>query len=524
MQRAGVLGRVVSSATSPVPALPLDVLRVLIGLIGLGYFLETLGSSAAFSNADGFIDHEIVREAFWYTRLSAFPPGVGLGLLQAVFALACVACGLLAAGYRPRLMAALLYLVAVSTYRWNYPVMYLDDATIHLMFFWLMLLPTGTTLSVGGWRSLGGAAWPTWKQRWVSGIELRCFLANIGLLYFVAGLWKWTSPMWRDGTALYVGLQTPVSRAPDFWVPGWLPVLMVASWMALVLEPLLPAMFVLRPHHRLKWALFGGALFLHLGILATMKIPYTNLVLIAVSVVTFRDEIMAFLHRSGSPAPVASRQRRRVGLRGAVSVGFVALLSVAMISESTVAAWRQPVRGTELAAAADLHDYVDEDQGKAEEVSGLWASGHNPFYAPLWAIGIAQSYRLFDWVDDRNFDIRYEIVVTPPHNPPVVESSDLVFGDSIRHVLLQSYIHGVRWGPLGGSDLAEFRLSVLGRYATGYCAGDDVGEGTAVDVFALVRRITKENSVDRERTRELLVSFECHNSIATLTHVAESAG
>ncbi len=140
---SAVLGCAVGALASPVPALPLDVLRVLFGLIGLVYFWETLGSSAAFSNPDGFIDHGIVRDAFWYTRLSAFPPGVGLGLLRVVFAVACFVCVLLAAGYRPRLMAALLYVVAVSTYRRNFAVMYLDDATIHLIFFWLMLLPTG---------------------------------------------------------------------------------------------------------------------------------------------------------------------------------------------------------------------------------------------------------------------------------------------------------------------------------------------------------------------------------------------
>ncbi|MBT8239847.1 MAG: hypothetical protein KJN63_01305, partial [Acidimicrobiia bacterium] len=364
---AAVLDRGWSAAKSPVPALPLDLMRMLFGLIGLAYFWETLGSAAAFSSPDGFIDHEIVRDALWYTRLSALPAGVGLAVLRAVFALACVACAMLAVGCRPRLMAALLYVIAVSTYRLNFAVMYLDDATIHLVLFWLMLLPTGTTLSARGWWLLRGEAWPMWKDRWVSGLELRCFLSNIALLYFVAGLWKWTSPMWRSGAALYVGLQTPVSRAPDFWTPGWLPVLMVASWMALILEPLLPAMFVLRPHSRVKWALFGGALGLHLGILATLRIPYTNLVLISVSVVTFRNEIMAFLGR-GSPAVVPRHHGQRAGLRGAAAAVFVALLSVAMLGEIAVADWRQPLRDTELVAGVDIYDDGLQDPRRAEEV------------------------------------------------------------------------------------------------------------------------------------------------------------
>jgi hypothetical protein len=361
-------------------------------------------------------------------------------------------------------------------------------------------------------------------QQQVPGLEVRCLLANVGLLYLVAGLWKWTSPMWRDGTALYVGLQTPVSRAPDFWTPGWLPLLMVASWAALVLEPLLPAMFLLPTHHRVKWVLFAGAATLHVGILIMLKIPYANAVLLAVSVLTFRDEIMRFLQRA-SPLQPSPPVRSRVGAPGVVAVGFIVLLSAAMAGEVAVAPWRQPPR--ELAAAtrtASDDAPLASDPGDGLELPGLWSSGHNPFYAPLWAIGVAQSYRLFDWVDDRNWDIRYEVIVTPPEGPSVVEPADRLFGDSIRHVLLQSYVHGVRWGLLTGSDRTQFRYSTLARYANGYCADHTEDEGTVVDVFALVRRITRESSVHRQRDREHLMTFECHDEAAVLTVVSEAAG
>ena len=39
-----------------------------------------------------------------------------------------------AAGVRPRLCALAAYLIAVCTYRFYFPVMYLDDAVIH----WLL--------------------------------------------------------------------------------------------------------------------------------------------------------------------------------------------------------------------------------------------------------------------------------------------------------------------------------------------------------------------------------------------------
>ena len=514
----GLIGRFLIGAKRPVPAIPVDLLRILFGTIGLIYFVETLRAASDFSNPNGLIDHGFVRDAFWYTRLSPFPSGIGLGALRVTFAAACAACVLLVVGYRPRLMAVFSYVVAVATYRWNFPVTYLDDATVHLTFFWLMLLPTGTTLTIVGCRSAEVRS--AWRERWVPGVAVRCLLANVTLLYVVAGLWKWTSPMWRDGTALYVALQTPISRAPDFWSEGWLPALMVASYAALVLEPLLPAMFVLPSHHWLKWSLFAGAVGLHLGILIAMKIPYTNAVLLAVSVVTFRDEIMRFVHHGARVArPPAVRER--LGPDGRIAIGFVVLLTLAMVGEVTVAAWRQPTRVAQASSSALVESFGTDAATDAPGVSG---SGHNPMYAPLWMIGIAQSYRLFDWVDDRNWDIRHEVVVRRDGDEAGEQSDDHVFGSSMRHVLLQTYVHGVTWGPLAGSDLSEFRRSVLDRYATRYCADHDAPGSVDIDVFSLVRRITRENSAARERERELLMSFECRDRLATLNYVSELAG
>jgi hypothetical protein len=53
--------------------------------------------------------------------------------------------------------------------------------------------------------------------RAVPGAAVRCFVANLALIYLVAGLWKWTSTMWRDGIAVYAILKTPLSYAPDWW-------------------------------------------------------------------------------------------------------------------------------------------------------------------------------------------------------------------------------------------------------------------------------------------------------------------
>ena len=192
---------------SPTDALPLDILRIISGLLILAYFLRTLFEVPDISVPDGLIDHHLSMEMFWFTRMGLFGSWMDAEVFQAIFVFACLCSVCLIIGFQVKLSAAVLYLIAVSTYRWNFLVMYVDDAIMHLLLFWMLVLPVGRTLILADWLKNGRGVWGRWKTITVPGTALRCFLWNLALLYLVAGLWKWTSPMWRDGVALYVDLQ-----------------------------------------------------------------------------------------------------------------------------------------------------------------------------------------------------------------------------------------------------------------------------------------------------------------------------
>lgn len=499
----------------PVPAIPVDVVRIFAGALGFVWFAQILYESGDFANPNGLIDHRLVQDLIWYTRLGLFQPGISLAVLQLVFVGACALCVLVVVGYRPRLSAALLYLIAVSTFRWNFLVVYIDDAIMHLVFFWLILLPTGSTLTLGGWRHSRQAPWAQWKTQWVPGVAVRCFIVNVSLVYVVAGLWKWTSPMWREGTALYVALQMPISRAPDLWQPDLLPVLMLASFATLVLEPLIPAIFVLPTNHPLKWALLVAAVGFHVGIIVTMQIPYANAALVGALVLGFREEIMRALTR-GVPVPAPPATMRRVGVSGTVAIGFVAVLAASMIGETSVSPWRSPTHVEPVPGTA--RTTVEERLGERQDGrKGFEQSGHNPLYAPLWAMGIAQSYRLFDWVDDRNWDIRHEVRVWLDGKARTEPANEL-FPGSTHNILLQSYMHGITWGRVDGWRAHELRASLMTRYARRYCDNERT-RGT-VEVYALFRRITKETSETRRWSRELLMRFQCQGSEPAFSYPA----
>lgn len=458
-----------------VPALPIDIFRVLVGMLSAVYFTHLALETADFSSPGGLIDHGLVREIFWYTRYGLFRPGITAAQFQLIFALAALASLMLAAGWRPKLMAAFMFSIAVSAYRWNFLVIYVDDGIMHLAIFWILLLPVGRTLVLSELIRDRSAALERWRRTMVSGGAVRAFLVSLSLVYVVAGMWKWTSPMWRSGTALFAALQTPIAWAPSMWSVGQLPFIAAADYITLLLEPAFPLMFVLKRNHPAKWALLVMMIGFHLGIIATMKVPYANIACLAAIPVIFRDELMGLINRRRKYAPLAVPTFAG-NFCAAGSITFVTVLTLAMMGEAAVPHWRGPTRAEESTPVAS-----------AAKQTGFLGTNHNPMYLPLWAIGIAQSYRLFDWIDDRNFRVRYDAAEVGADGSRRAIPAEDVFPMSIRGVLLQTYLHDVTWGRIPRERADDLKIALFTRFAHRYCKARDP-QGDVV-VFAAVGRV-----------------------------------
>jgi hypothetical protein len=50
-------------------ALPIDVFRILVGLLCFAYFLNLLQQVADFSSPDGLLDHALLQQMYGFTRL-----------------------------------------------------------------------------------------------------------------------------------------------------------------------------------------------------------------------------------------------------------------------------------------------------------------------------------------------------------------------------------------------------------------------------------------------------------------------
>jgi hypothetical protein len=487
------LAGMASALTSPVYALPVDIFRVLAGLVGFTYFARIFYDAPDLSSPDGLIDHRLCRRIFPPTRLSFFYPGIPARLFRPVFLLACVASLCVVAGFHARSAAALLFVVAVSTYRWNLFAVYVDDAIVHLLFFWLVLLPVGTTLQLPGLLREGPAVFDSWMTTTVPGASVRAFLANMALVYVAAGIYKFTSPMWRNGSALHAILKMPIARAPELWRAKHHTLLRLGNYWGLIMEPLLAFMFVLPANSVFKWFFVASAAAFHVGIILTLKIPFANLAMLGAIPLALSPEMMQGL--MGQPTLTGGTVSPSLLPTDLVALGLVVTLTLMILWEA-LRSWKLnnlPLWKTHM--------------------SGFLG---NPMYVVLWLVGIAQSYRLFDWIDTRNYHVRYEVFLTSRRGPGRTRLVDPreMFPRSLRHLLLQSYLIGNVWLQIDADQLAEVRRSLLQRHAQRFARR--YPEDCSVEVFVITQRVTTENLSLTRGERRLLMRFECRGGRALL--------
>jgi hypothetical protein len=150
----------------------------------------------------------------------------------------------------------------------------------------------------------------------------------------------------------------------------------------------------------------------------------------------------------------------------------------------------------------------------------------DPAAAVLWALGIAQSYRLLDWIDDRNYRCRYELLErapgAPPEAPPRAIAPEELFPRSVRHVILQSYLHGSIWLQIDATMLQRLRRATLVRYARRFARRHRTTG--VIEVFATVQRITPDDLDPRGGgVRRLLMRFSCASGEAAVAYVSLTA-
>ncbi|HSA54592.1 MAG TPA: hypothetical protein VLE53_02760 [Gemmatimonadaceae bacterium] len=466
-------------------ALPVQLFRITTGLLAAAYFLRLLAEVRDFSASDGLIDHALVQAVYPETRISLFQAGTPTAPITLALVIALGATMGVVLGWRSKVCAAVALAVAASTYRWNFIVMYLDDAVVHLLLFWVLLLPMGPSSGLVALLRDPRGTLARWSTVTVPGTAVTCLKLNVALMYVIAGLWKFDSPLWRSGYGLYASLRLPVAAMPDVWGPEHVAMLRLANWMVMAAEPFMVLPLLLRPGHPLKT--IGGVLFtaFHLFILVTLGLPFAMLGLLSTSIIFFGPEITARVARwTGAPAPPVLVTAPSLTRSGRLAIAFIVVLALATTR-------RIPVVG-----ALNV-----------------------PAYGVLWMVGVAQDYRLFNWIDRVNFDVDTEIVEVRADGVTVPVTERARYPSSFRSKLLLAYLHDIRWLRLPRKDRLRMRTSIAERLAPWYCRNNP-GDATVrltSDVFRLVP------SGRRFAYRLMVAEFECRAGAARVKRTLDAA-
>lgn len=447
----------------PVSARPVVWFRRVSGVLAMVYFARCLWEVPRYTAPEGLIPHELSASIFWFTWQPLFDSASSQAWCGAMLVVALIGCAVSALGDRRGALVA--FVVGACLYRWNFPVLYLEDAMVHQLVFWAMLLPDAR------------------RRQSVPGAVVRLMSANMVLLYAVTGLSKWLSPMWLDGSAVWAVACHPVAwtQALCTEAPTW--PMRAMTWATLALEPLLAVAVWMAPRTLARRALLVGAVGLHLGIVVMADVALANLACLAMWVVVARDEVWLDPARLGVQGP---RWRWREGYAALA----LALLCGAMGGAAFSDEWRNP-RANAL-----------EEAGQG--VQRVCVSG-------LWLMGLAQQYRLFDWIDARDARVTREVVrVNEAGEGDAWREAPMgalrPFG--ARGAMMWTPLLGYRWVAIPEAREAAYADAVAERLAEARCAQGPDGRWEA-DV-AVVQRVDRGAEV----TRRVWLRFECHQGHA----------
>lgn len=286
---------------TPIDPVGLHVLRVLAGLLFLGWLVPFAGTVDGLFGLDGWFDQTA------YADLARLSEGLGRptswsllylcgsskGLLMAAYAFSLIVLALFTFGIAPRVTAVATWLI-VTSFAANPVTEYEGDALLGILAFYLML----GYLLLGGWRpGQSVLGWlldsrDTWLRaarpegpRTSSGanLALRLIQVHFAMVLVTSGLHKLQFGDWWAGVALwyplYPPLQTSLAEARRHAEHGraYLFILSLLAYLTLAWQLTFP-WFAWK--QRWRGLLLGGAMLGWLGLACIYGLPWLGPILV----------------------------------------------------------------------------------------------------------------------------------------------------------------------------------------------------------------------------------------------------
>ncbi len=176
----------------------LALVRIAFGLVTLAWTLTLAHDGHSFLSGEGILPsshYEGKGDAVW----GLLDLSDGRAAVTALLVVLSLACAFLIVGQFTRLAAVIVFVGIVSLERRNPFVFNSGDGLLRIIAFYLMLAPSGTSLSLDRWRRARDSFWefPA-RAPWA----LRLMQVQLSIVYLAGLRAKLAGPTWNDGTAV----------------------------------------------------------------------------------------------------------------------------------------------------------------------------------------------------------------------------------------------------------------------------------------------------------------------------------
>lgn len=276
-------------AFAPVDTAPMAALRILVGLLTIGWTLSLLPDAGTFLGSHG------VQRGLPHYDSGGWT--VQLGSPYAVLTVLLAAAVALALGWRTRVASVVVAVLLLVVQRRDPWVLNSGDLLLRELAFFVMLMPAGETWSLDARRRGVERLRAPWALRLVQ--------LQISGLYLFSVWAKVRGHSWNDGTA--VGMALQLEDLQRFAVPPGVATSLLVStlltYSSLAVEAAL-AVGLWLP--RLRYVVMAAGIGLHLGIEASLLIGWFSLAVVSSYVAFVPAE-----HLRAARAAVAARASAR---------------------------------------------------------------------------------------------------------------------------------------------------------------------------------------------------------------------
>jgi hypothetical protein len=249
----------------PQPAYTLGLVRIVFGVITIGWTLSLLLDLQSFFSSTGVLPRE-PENPFEFGLFEFWNDDRALLVAWTALLIAAVT---LTMGWHSRLSALLVWTLVMSFEYRNPFIFNSGDSLLRIEALFLALAPCGAALSLDQRRRTGSF----WSAQWRAPWPLRLMQIQLTIVYLSTFVARMGGEKWLEGTALSYAL-----RLEDMLIipiPQWIsmnPLLInVASWGTMILEVLIGILIWSRPWRR--WVVVAGVV-LHCAIMVTIGVGF----------------------------------------------------------------------------------------------------------------------------------------------------------------------------------------------------------------------------------------------------------